>query len=49
MGLPDLHRFSLSLANSYNVLVGGEFPRNVHLDLVIFLDVLHLRATLPKE
>ena len=37
------------LANNCNVLVGGEFPRTVHLDLVIFLDVLHLRATLTNK
>ena len=30
------------LSPTKNVL-GGRFPRNVHLDLVIFLDVLHLR------
>ena len=41
MGLHDSHR---SCANNYNVLVGGEFQRNVHLDKLIFLDVLHLRA-----
>ena len=34
--------FIISLANNRNVLIGG-FPRNIHLDLVIFLDVLHLR------
>ena len=47
MGLHDLH--CSSLANSYNVLVGREFPRNVHLDLVIFLDVLHLRSKDPSS
>ena len=40
--------FIVSLANNYNVLV-GRFPRNVHLDLVTFLDVLHLRATLTSK
>ena len=39
--------FIVSLANNY-VLVGG-FTRNVHLDLLIFLDVLHLRATLANK
>ena len=38
-----------ALANNYNVLVGGKFARDVHLDLVIFLDVLHLRATLTNK
>ena len=28
--------------NNCNVLVGGEFPNNVHLDLIIFLVVLHI-------
>ena len=46
MGQPGLHRFSI--ASNYNVLVGG-FPRNVHLDLAIFLDVLNLRATLTNK
>ena len=41
--------FIVPLANNYDVLVGGEFPRNVHLDLVVFLDVLHLRAALINK
>ena len=41
--------FIIPLANNHNVLVGGDFPRNVRLDLVIFLDVLHLRATLTNK
>ena len=41
--------FIVSLANIYNVLVGGEFPRNVHLDIVIFLDVLHLRDNVTVQ
>ena len=40
--------FIVPLANNYNVLVGG-FPRCVHLDLVIFLDVFHLQATLATK
>ena len=36
--------FIILLASNCKVLVGGEFPVNVRLDLVIFLDVLHLRA-----
>ena len=35
--------FIVPLANHCNVLVSG-FPRNAHLELVIFLDVLHLRV-----
>ena len=41
--------FIVPLANNCNVLVGGEFPRNVHLDLAIFLDVFHLRTTLANK
>ena len=41
--------FIVLLANNRNVLVGGEFSGNVRLDLVTFLDVLHLRAILTKE
>ena len=41
--------FIVLLANKFNALVDGEFPVNVHLDLVIFLDVLHLRAILTNE
>ena len=41
--------FIVPLANNYNVLLGGEFPRNVQLDLAIFLEVLHLRATLTNK
>ena len=40
--------FIISLANNWNVLIGG-FPRNVHLDLVLFLDVLHLQATFTNK
>ena len=40
--------FIVSLANNYNVLV-GRFPKNVHLDLVIFLDVLHAQATVSNK
>ena len=47
-GLWDCMIFIVPLANNHNVLVGG-FPRNVHLDFVIFLDVLHLRATLAHK
>ena len=46
MGLPDLHRFSL--ANNCNVPIGA-FPRNVRLDLVIFLTVLHLRVKITVQ
>ena len=41
--------FIVYLTNNYNVLVGGEFPTKEHLDLVIFLDVLHLQVTLTKK
>ena len=41
--------FIVLRANNRNVLVGGEFPRNVRLDLVILLDVLHLRAIVTYE
>ena len=40
--------FIVPLTNNYNVLVGG-FLRNVRLDLVIFLDVFHLRATFASK
>ena len=42
MELSDLHRFCRQQK------VGG-FPRNVHVDFLIFLDVLHLRATLTNK
>ena len=41
--------FIVLRANNRNVLVGGEFPRNVRLDLVILLDVLHLRSIVTYE
>ena len=40
--------FIVPLANNRKVLVGG-FPKTVHRDLVIFLDVLHLRATIANK
>ena len=40
--------FFVPLANNHNMLVGG-LPRNAHLDLVIILDVVHLRATLTNK
>ena len=48
LALPLQHDVIVSLANIYNVLVGG-FPRNVHLDLVISLDVLDRRAILTNK
>ena len=44
MGLPDLHHF----ANNCNVLFGG-FLRNVHLDLVLFLEERHLRVKVTVQ
>ena len=41
--------FIVPLANNCNVLVGGELPRKVHLDLAIFLDVFHLQTTLANQ
>ena len=42
MGLPELHQFSRQQ------LIGG-FLKNVRLDLVIFLDVLHLRVKITAQ
>ena len=41
--------FIILLANNRNVLVGGECRGTLRLDLVIFMDVLHLRPILTNE